>query len=47
LSKKSQYEDRLDGTNELLLTGTHYIIPYRLKDQKIQILSIFMLKKGA
>jgi addiction module RelE/StbE family toxin len=32
---------RVEGTRELVLTGTHYILPYRLKDQQIQILSVF------
>jgi len=32
---------RVEGTRELVLTGTHYILPYRVKDQQIQILSVF------
>ncbi len=32
---------RIEGTCELVLAGTHYILPYRLKDQQIQILAVF------
>jgi plasmid stabilization system protein ParE len=32
---------RVEGTRELVLTGTHYILPYRLNGQKIQILAVF------
>ena len=32
---------RIDGTRELVLADTHYILPYRLKDQQIQILAVF------
>ena len=32
---------RVEGTHELVLAGTHYILPYRLKDQQIQILAVF------
>jgi toxin ParE1/3/4 len=32
---------RVEGTRELVLTGTSYILPYRLKDQQIQILAVF------
>lgn len=32
---------RVEGTRELVLTGTHYILPYRVKDQQIQILAVF------
>ena len=32
---------RVEGTRELVLTGTHYILPYREKDQQIQILAVF------
>ena len=32
---------RVEGTRELVLTGTHYILPYRLKEQQIQILAVF------
>ncbi|MDD2738435.1 MAG: type II toxin-antitoxin system RelE/ParE family toxin [Methylomonas lenta] len=32
---------RVDGTRELVITGTQYILPYRLKEQQIQILAVF------
>ena len=32
---------RVEGTRELVLTGTHYLLPYRIKKQQIQILSVF------
>lgn len=32
---------RVDGTRELVLTGTQYILPYRVKQQQIQILAVF------
>jgi len=32
---------RVDGTRELVLSGTQYILPYRVKDQQIQILAVF------
>ena len=32
---------RIEGTRELVLTGTHYLLPYRVKNQQIQILSVF------
>jgi len=32
---------RVEGTRELVLTGTHYILPYRVKEQQIQILAVF------
>lgn len=31
---------RVEGTRELVLTGTSYILPYRIKDQQIQILAV-------
>lgn len=33
--------DRVDGTRELVLNGTQYILPYRVKDNQIQILAVF------
>lgn len=36
---------RVEGTRELVLTGTHYILPYRLKNQQIQILAVFHTAK--
>lgn len=32
---------RVDGTRELVIAGTQYILPYRLKEQQIQILAVF------
>ncbi len=32
---------RIEGTRELVLAGSSYILPYRLKDQQIQILAVF------
>jgi toxin ParE1/3/4 len=32
---------RVDGTRELIITGTPYILPYRVKDNQIQILAVF------
>ncbi|WP_367156196.1 type II toxin-antitoxin system RelE/ParE family toxin [Methylomonas sp. HYX-M1] len=32
---------RVDGTRELVVVGTQYILPYRLKEQQIQILAVF------
>lgn len=32
---------RVDGTRELVVAGTQYILPYRLKEQQIQILAVF------
>jgi len=32
---------RIDGTRELVITGTQYILPYRVKDNQIQILAVF------
>jgi plasmid stabilization system protein ParE len=31
---------RVDGTRELVLSGTHYILPYRITGQQIQILAV-------
>ncbi|WP_394754121.1 type II toxin-antitoxin system RelE/ParE family toxin [Crenothrix sp.] len=31
----------IDGTRELVVTGTQYILPYRVKDDRIQILAVF------
>lgn len=31
----------MDGTRELVMTGTQYILPYRVKDDRIQILAVF------
>ncbi|EIC28471.1 type II toxin-antitoxin system mRNA interferase toxin, RelE/StbE family [Methylomicrobium album] len=32
---------RVDGTRELVIAGTTYILPYRVKDNQIQILAVF------
>lgn len=32
---------RVEGTRELVLSGTNYILPYRVKDQQVQILAVF------
>jgi toxin ParE1/3/4 len=32
---------RVDGTRELVITGTRYILPYRVKDNQVQILAVF------
>ena len=32
---------RVEGTRELALTGTHYLLPYRVKNQQVQILAVF------
>jgi addiction module RelE/StbE family toxin len=32
---------RVEGTRELVLAATNYILPYRIKDQKVQILAVF------
>lgn len=36
---------RVEGTRELILAGTSYILPYRLKDQQIQILAVFHMSR--
>lgn len=32
---------RVEGTRELVLSGTNYILPYRVKGNQIQILAVF------
>ena len=32
---------RVEGTRELVLSGTPYLLPYRVKNQQIQILAVF------
>jgi len=32
---------RVEGTRELVLSGTHYLLPYRVKNQTLQILAVF------
>ena len=32
---------RVPGTRELIITGTQYIVPYRVRDDTIEILRVF------
>lgn len=32
---------RVEGTRELVLTGTQYILPYRVQGRQIQVLAVF------
>ena len=32
---------RIAGTRELVIAGTRYLVPYRVKDKQIEILRIF------
>ena len=32
---------RIEGTRELVVTGTQYILPYRIRNDQIQILAAF------
>jgi len=32
---------RVSGTRELVLAGTPYLVPYRVKDDRIEILAVF------
>ena len=32
---------RVENTKELVLTGTHYILPYRVVNNQIQVLAVF------
>ena len=32
---------RVDGTKELVIDGTHYIVPYRKKGEHIEILRVY------
>jgi toxin ParE1/3/4 len=32
---------RVEGTRELVITGTSYLLPYRVKEHQIQILAVF------
>ena len=36
---------RVEGTRELVLSGTHYLLPYRVKKQQVQILAVFHTSK--
>jgi toxin ParE1/3/4 len=31
---------RVDGTRELIVSGTAYVVPYRVKDDVVQIITI-------
>ena len=32
---------RVSGTRELVVTRTHYVVPYRVKDATIQVLRVY------
>ena len=32
---------RVPGTRELIITGTQYIVPYRVRDDAVEILPVF------
>ncbi len=32
---------RLDGTRELVISNTPYLIPYRVKDDRVEILAVY------
>ncbi len=32
---------RIDGTREFVITGTRYIIPYRVRTGRVEILAVF------
>jgi addiction module RelE/StbE family toxin len=32
---------RISGTRELVVSGTPFIVPYRVRDNRVQILSVF------
>jgi toxin ParE1/3/4 len=32
---------RIAGTRELVVTGTPFIVPYRVRDDRVEILSVF------
>ena len=32
---------RVEGTRELVVTGTPYIIPYRVREDKVEVLRVF------
>lgn len=36
---------RVEGTRELVLSGTSYILPYRIKNGDVQILAVFHTSK--
>ncbi|MBL4743561.1 MAG: type II toxin-antitoxin system RelE/ParE family toxin [Cycloclasticus sp.] len=36
---------RVEGTRELILSGTSYILPYKIKNGDVQILAVFHTSK--
>jgi toxin ParE1/3/4 len=32
---------RIPGTRELIITGTRYLVPYRVKESQVEVLRIF------
>lgn len=32
---------RVEGTRELVVTGTPYIIPYRVREDRVEVLRVF------
>jgi toxin ParE1/3/4 len=32
---------RLSGTRELVIPGTHHVIPYRLRGERLEIIAVF------
>jgi len=32
---------RVVGTRELVISGTHYLVPYRIKNNQVEILRVF------
>lgn len=32
---------RVVGTRELVITNTHYLVPYRIKNNKVEVLRVF------
>jgi toxin ParE1/3/4 len=37
---------RVAGTRELVVPGTRYIIPYRLRGERLEIIAVFSLKSA-
>ncbi|MET3889908.1 toxin ParE1/3/4 [Bosea sp. OAE506] len=37
---------RMDGTRELVLSGLPYILPYRVRDGRIEILAVFHISRA-
>jgi addiction module RelE/StbE family toxin len=38
---------RVDGTRELVLSGSPYILPYRVRDGRIEILAVFHTSRAS